>query len=139
MLGPKGRRKSNIAGFITIAVVVAHPRLHRLPALPDPVSSTPRSGSSSRFPLVQEEILQHHVSTLSAFAVGAVLSPGARRAAAARSDLVGASGSACCPAWLTETFRAIPLLVLMMLIYYGLPVLGATFVTPFVAVVGRVS
>lgn len=36
--------------------------------------------------------------------------------------------------WITEIFRAIPVLVFMMLIYFGIPVLGLK-TTPFVAVV----
>lgn len=35
----------------------------------------------------------------------------------------------------TEVFRAIPVLILMMIVYYGLPTIGATFVTPYTAVV----
>ncbi|WP_168626372.1 ABC transporter permease subunit [Cryobacterium sp. BB307] len=132
VLGPKGRRKSNIAGFITIAVVVA--------ILGFIVFQLYRSGQFDAkkwqlfsFPLVQEEILRTTISTLSVFAVGAALS-----LVLGVVLLLGRISSvkwiSVLSAWLTEAFRAVPLLVLMMLLYYGLPVLGATFVTPFFAV-----
>lgn len=35
----------------------------------------------------------------------------------------------------TEIFRAIPVLILMMIMYYGLPPLGFDFITPYIAVV----
>ncbi|WP_193510316.1 amino acid ABC transporter permease [Cryobacterium sp. BB736] len=132
VLGPKGRRKSNIAGFITITVVVA--------ILGFIVFQLYRSGQFDAkkwqlfsFPLVQEEILRTTISTLSVFAVGAALS-----LVLGVVLLLGRISSvkwiSVLSAWLTEAFRAVPLLVLMMLLYYGLPVLGATFVTPFFAV-----
>jgi glutamate transport system permease protein len=132
VLGPKGRRKSNIAGFITIAVVAL--------ILGFIVFQLYRSGQFDArkwqlfsFPLVQEEILRTTVSTLSVFAVGAALS-----LVLGVVLLLGRISSvkwiSILSAWLTEAFRAVPLLVLMMLLYYGLPVLGATFVTPFFAV-----
>lgn len=37
--------------------------------------------------------------------------------------------------WFLEIFRAIPVLILMMLMYYGLPSVGVTGVTPFLSVV----
>jgi len=134
VLGPKGRRRSNIAGFITIAIVVAF--------LGFIVFQLYRSGQFDAqkwelfsFPMVQQEILKTTVSTLNAFLAGAAL--------ALLLGIVLLLGRlsqirwvTVVFTWMTETFRAIPLLILMMLMYYGLPVIGATFVTPFVAVVG---
>lgn len=134
ILGPRGRRKSNIAGFITIALVVL--------LLGFIVFQLARSGQFDpekwqlfSFPMVQQEILRTTVSTLNAFFAGAALSLVlgvllllgrlSRRRFVTRIF-----------AALTETFRAIPLLILMMMLYYGLPVFGVEFVTPFVAVVG---
>lgn len=37
--------------------------------------------------------------------------------------------------WFTELFRAVPLLILMMIMYYGLPSAGVQGITPFIAVV----
>jgi glutamate transport system permease protein len=86
------------------------------------------------FPLVQRSILNALGTTLSAFAFGAVL--------ALALGLLLAVGRLSARRWLSapctlliEVFRAIPLLVLMMIVYYGLPPLGVTFVTPLVAVV----
>lgn len=132
--GPKGRRRSNIAGFITIAIVVAF--------LGFIVFQLYRSGQFDAqkwqlfsFPMVQQEILKTTVSTLNAFLAGAVLALllGIVLLLGRLSQIRWVTVAF---AWMTETFRAIPLLILMMLMYYGLPVIGADFVTPFVAVVG---
>jgi glutamate transport system permease protein len=132
VLGPKGRRKSNIAGFITIAVVVAILGFIAF-QLYQSGQFDAKKWQLFSFPLVQEEIVRTTISTLSVFAVGAALS-----LVLGVVLLLGRISSvkwiSVLSAWLTEAFRAVPLLVLMMLLYYGLPVLGATFVTPFFAV-----
>ncbi|PPL18953.1 amino acid ABC transporter permease [Microterricola pindariensis] len=132
VLGPKGRRKSNIAGFVTITVVAL--------ILGFIVVQLYKSGQFAAakwelftFPLVQREILETTGSTLRAFATGAILAL-ILGVLLLLGRLSPARWVRTSVTWLTETFRAIPLLVLMMLIYYGLPVLGATFVTPFIAV-----
>lgn len=86
------------------------------------------------FPLVQRSILTALGATLRAFALGAVL--------AVALGLLLAIGRLSRRRWVrlpctavVELFRAVPLLVLMMIVYYGLPPLGVTFVTPLVAVV----
>ncbi|WP_336660890.1 amino acid ABC transporter permease [Leucobacter sp. USHLN153] len=132
-LGPRGKRRSQIAGALTVLLVLA--------VLGFIVYQLAVSGQFSAqkwqiftFPMVQQEILRTTVSTLSAFAGGAVLSLllgvvlllgrlSKRRAVSATF------------AWVTEIFRGVPLLILMMLMYYGLPVLGAEFITPYLAVV----
>ncbi|PWB98210.1 amino acid ABC transporter permease [Homoserinimonas hongtaonis] len=132
VLGPRGRRKSAIAGTITIGAVVA--------IIAFVVIQLARSGQFSAakwqvftFPLVQQEIIKTTGSTLSVFLVGAVLAI-ALGIVLLLGRIAPLRWVSRVFAWLTEIFRAIPLLVLMMLIYYGLPVLGATFVTPFIAV-----
>ncbi|WP_166981638.1 amino acid ABC transporter permease [Paramicrobacterium fandaimingii] len=74
------------------------------------------------------------LTTLSAFAVAAV-----------GSLLLGfilSVGRMSVHAWIrvpvtvfTEIFRAIPVLILMLIMYYGLPPLGFDFITPYIAVV----
>ncbi|GAA2198347.1 amino acid ABC transporter permease [Sinomonas flava] len=87
------------------------------------------------FPLVQQTILQSVGATLSAFAVAAVgsLVLGIILAVGRLSDHRGVSVPFH---WFTELFRAVPVLILMMMIYYGLPSIGIREgVTPFMAVV----
>ncbi|SMQ70347.1 amino acid ABC transporter membrane protein 2, PAAT family [Plantibacter sp. VKM Ac-1784] len=85
------------------------------------------------FPRVWEQILQATGATLSAFAVAAVCSVvlGLVLAIGRLSDhkVINVPFTI-----FIEFFRAVPVLILMMLMYYGLPPLGFTFVTPFVAV-----
>jgi glutamate transport system permease protein len=94
---------------------------------------TPAKWEIFSFPLVQEKILEATFATLSAFGVAAVLS--------LVLGLVLSVGRLSehavirVPVMLfTELFRAIPVLILMMIMYYGLPPLGVDM-TPFMAVV----
>ncbi|WP_430295722.1 amino acid ABC transporter permease [Sinomonas sp. B1-1] len=86
------------------------------------------------FPLVQQTLLQAAGATLSAFGVAAVgsLVLGMVLAIGRLSDHKAVSAPFH---WFTELFRAIPVLILMMMIYYGLPPLGVSGITPFTAVV----
>ncbi|MGT2461271.1 MULTISPECIES: amino acid ABC transporter permease [Sinomonas] len=86
------------------------------------------------FPLVQRTLLNAVGATLSAFAVAAVgsLVLGIVLAIGRLSDRVWVSRPFH---WFTELFRAIPVLILMMMIYYGLPPLFHVNWPPFVAVV----
>ncbi|MBF0672811.1 MAG: amino acid ABC transporter permease [Salinibacterium sp.] len=86
------------------------------------------------FPLVHQNIIDATLRTLSAFAVAAVASLvlGLLLSIGRLSD----HAIIRVPVMLfTELFRAIPVLILMMIMYYGLPPLGVTFMTPFLAVV----
>jgi glutamate transport system permease protein len=83
---------------------------------------------------VHGKIIEATVATLQAFAVAAVLS--------IVLGLLLMVGRVSRHKWISaptylfvELFRAVPLLILMMIMYYGLPPLGFTFVTPFIAVV----
>ena len=86
------------------------------------------------FPLVQQTFLEVIGATLKAFAVGAVgsLLLGILLAFGRLSDSKWLNIPCY---WFTELFRAVPLLVLMMIVYYGLPSAGVPGITPFLAVV----
>ncbi len=90
------------------------------------------------FPLVQQTILQAAGATLSAFATAAVLSLalGVVLAVGKLSDHKWVSVPCY---WFVELFRAVPLLILMMIIYYGLPTVGIQGITPFAAVVAGLT
>ncbi|MEC3974003.1 amino acid ABC transporter permease [Amycolatopsis sp. H20-H5] len=82
---------------------------------------------------VQEDLVSAIVATLEAFALGAVLALifGSVFAAGRLSDHKWIRGIAVT---IVEFFRAIPLLVLMSVFYYGLPIIGVK-TTPLIAVV----
>lgn len=85
------------------------------------------------FPRVQQKIVEAIGATLSAFAVAAVgsLVLGIVLAFGRLSE----SKWARVPSyWFTEVFRAVPVLILMMIMYYGLPSAGVKGITPFIAV-----
>lgn len=86
------------------------------------------------FPRVQETFLKAIGATLSAFAVAAVgsLLLGILLAFGRLSNTKWLSLPCY---WFTEVFRAVPLLILMMIMYYGLPSAGVEGITPFIAVV----
>lgn len=133
VLGPKGRRRSAIAGGVTITAVIGILGfiVYQL-AISGQFEA--RKWQIFTFPRVQQEILETTVSTLSAFAAGAGLSLALgvvlMLGRISTNRLVSAAFG-----WVTEVFRGVPLLVLMMLMYYGLPVIGADFMTPYLAVV----
>lgn len=90
------------------------------------------------FPQVWQQVGQATLRTLAAFGAGAALS--------LVLGLVLAIGRMSDRAWirrpftfLVELFRAIPVLILMMIMYYGLPTVGMTWVTPYIAVVVSVA
>lgn len=132
-LGPRGRRRNVIASAVTIAVVAGGLGfvLYQL-AISGQFSA--EKWQIFSFPLVHQEILRTTGATLKAFGVGALLSLflgvvlllGRISENSILSKMFAA---------ITELFRGVPLLVLMMLLYYGLPTIGATFMTPFLAVV----
>ncbi|WGD38387.1 amino acid ABC transporter permease [Lysinibacter sp. HNR] len=86
------------------------------------------------YPLVQQGLLDATIATLQSFVVGAALSLilGFLLAIGRLSRHVWVRVPCT---WVVELFRATPLLILMMILYYGLPPLGFTFITPFIAVV----
>lgn len=86
-----------------------------------------------QYEAIQLELLKGLGNTLRGFAVGAVLALafGALFAAARLSDHAFFRGPAMV---VVELFRAIPLLILMFIFYYGLPTVGIKM-SPFMAVV----
>lgn len=132
-LGPKGRRRSAIAGAVTITVVVG---ILGFIVYQLAVSGQfeARKWQIFTFPRVQQEIVNTTISTLSAFAAGSALS-----LVLGVVLMLGRISTnhwvSTAFGWITEVFRGVPLLVLMMLMYYGLPVIGADFMTPYLAVV----
>lgn len=130
--GPHARRRNRIIGIGGTIVLLA--------ILAYVVSRFADSGqfSAKKWEIFQYEnpwrtILDGYLATLRAAAVAAVLalSLGALLAAARLSDHTGVRGTAF---GAVETFRAIPLLLLMFLFYYGAPQFGVR-VSPFWAVV----
>lgn len=132
--GPKARARYRIFGVVTALVIIA--------IIGFIVLRFAQSGQFDEkkwhlftFPLVQQAIIQSVGATLSAFATAAVLSLvlGVFLAFGRLSDRRWIS----LPCYgFTELFRAIPLLILMMIFYYGVPPLGLGItITPFAAVV----
>lgn len=131
--GPRARRRNRLFGVVASLLVVG--------VLAFVVWRFAVTGQFSpdkwrvfSFPLVQRSILQAVGSTLLAFVYGAVLS--------LALGLLLAIGRLSVRSWLrvpctviVELFRAVPLLILMMIVYYGLPPLGITVITPLIAVV----
>jgi len=130
--GPRARRRNGILTALTIVVVAAVIGflVYRMAA---PGQVSPSKWYVFTFSVVWSQILEALGNTLAAFALAAVL-----------SLVVGfalAIGRLSDHAWVrvpvtvvTEAFRAVPVLVMMMLLYYGLPSIGIKM-EPYWAVV----
>jgi len=130
--GPRARARNTAAGAVTLVVVAALVGvvIWRMAATGQ---LDARVWEWVLYENVQLAILDGLVNTLRAFASGAVLALilGALLALGRLSDhrwLASVSGG------VVELFRAVPLVVLMFLFYYGLPSAGIT-VSTYVAVV----
>ncbi|MFD5226912.1 amino acid ABC transporter permease [Microbacterium sp. NPDC058342] len=130
--GPRARRRNNILTVATVVVVVAIIAflVWRL-TLTNQFSAT--KWNVFTYTLVWSSIGQMLLNTLKAFALAAVLS--------LALGFVLAIGRLSDHAWvrvpvtvITEFFRAVPVLVMMMILYYGLPTLGIDM-DPYWAVV----
>jgi glutamate transport system permease protein len=131
--GPRAIRRNRILAVLTAVVVAA--------ALAFIVYRFIASGQFTAdkweiftFPLVRQRILEATLTTLSAFGVAAIAS----LVLGLLLSIGRLSNHAVIriPVMLfTELFRAVPVLILMMIMYYGLPPLGVDFMTPFLAVV----
>ncbi|MBY6062558.1 amino acid ABC transporter permease [Microbacterium esteraromaticum] len=130
--GPRARRRNTILAVVTIAVVVAI-----LAFLVWRLSLTNQFSAAKwsvfTYSAVWASIGEMLMNTLRAFALAAVLS--------LALGFVLAIGRLSDHAWvrvpvtvITEFFRAVPVLVMMMILYYGLPTLGMK-VDPYWAVV----
>ena len=131
--GPRAVIRHRLIGAITLVVIIAIIGfvVYRLV---ETGQFTAQKWELFTFPLVHQKLLEALFETLRAFGLSAVLSLilGLLLVVAR----VSSHRLVSVPATLfIELFRAIPLLILMMIMYYGLPPLGFTFVTPFVAVV----
>jgi glutamate transport system permease protein len=131
--GPKARSRYRIFGVVTALVILL--------LVGFVILRFAQSGQFEAskwqlftFPLVQQTIAQSVVATLSAFATAAVFS--------IILGILLAFGRLSDRKWISlpcygfvELFRAVPLLILMMIFYYGLPTVGVQGITPFTAVV----
>ena len=131
--GPRARARNRVIAVVAILVVAAA-LTFVIMRLAETGQFTAAKWQLFTFPLVQQKIVGAILTTLSAFGLAAVLS--------LLLGFVLSVGRLSDHAWIripvslfTELFRAVPVLILMMIMYYGLPPLGITFVTPFVAVV----
>jgi len=131
--GPKAKTRYLWLGILAIVVVVGIVAFIIL-RFAESGQFTAAKWQIFTFPLVQQTILQATGATLSAFASAAVLSlvVGVVLAVGKLSDHKWVSVPCY---WFVELFRAVPLLILMMIIYYGLPTVGVRGITPFTAVV----
>jgi glutamate transport system permease protein len=130
--GPRARvrhRLLAVLGGLVLAAIVAFIGWRFY----DSGQFTARKWEWIQFKVIQEDLVAAVVATLQAFALGAVLALvfGAVFAAGRLSDHKPVRMVA---GFVVELFRAIPLLVLIFLFYYGLPTLGLKM-TPYLAVV----
>lgn len=131
--GPKSRARYRILGVVTALVILLIIGFVML-RFAESGQFEAKKWQLFTFPLVQQTIAQSVGATLSAFGTAAVLSLilGILLAFGRLSDRRWIS--APCYGF-TELFRAVPLLILMMIFYYGLPTVGIQGITPFSAVV----
>jgi len=131
--GPRARIRNRILAVVTIFVVAA---ILGFVIFRFFITGqfTAEKWQLFRYTAVWRAIGNATLTTLSAFIVAAVGS--------LVLGLLLSIGRVSSHAWLrwpvtvfTEIFRAIPVLILMMMMYYGLPPLGFDFITPYVAVV----
>jgi glutamate transport system permease protein len=130
--GPKARARNTTASVVTVAVLVALLAfvIFRLWVTGQ---FDARVWEWALYVNVQLAILDGLFNTLRAFAVGSVLALlfGAVFALGRLSDRGWVRSLST---WIVELFRAVPLVVLMFLFYFGLPSVGVT-VSTFAAVV----
>ncbi|WP_186760320.1 amino acid ABC transporter permease [Arthrobacter alpinus] len=131
--GPKARVRNVYLNIITVIVVVGIVGFI-LFRFYESGQFTAKKWEIFTFPLVQQKFLEAIGATLSAFGVAAVgsLILGIVLAFGRLSDTKWVRVPCY---WFTELFRAVPLLILMMIMYYGLSSAGIKGITPFMAVV----
>lgn len=130
--GPKAKRLYVIIGVITVVAVVGLLAFAIL-KLAEAGQFAPRLWANFTQPAIIELLLNGLLSTLRAFGLAAVgaVALGLILAFGRLSDHKWISVPVT---WITELFRAIPVLIFMMLMYYGLPAVGVRM-TPYWAVV----
>ena len=131
--GPRARVRHRYIGAVTLVAVVGIFAFILLRFI-ETGQFTAEKWELFTIPFVHAKILEATVATLQAFGLAALLS--------LILGLLLMVGRVSKHRWISvptylfvELFRAIPLLILMMIMYYGLPPLGFSFVTPFIAVV----
>ncbi len=131
--GPMARARYRLAAFATVAVVGALVAyfVYRLVVTGQ---FSAQKWHVFTLPQVWGKIFSHMLTTLSAFAVASVgsLIVGVLMAVGRLSDH---SWIRIPTVWLLEAFRAVPVLIFMMLMYYGLPSIGIKGITPYISVV----
>ncbi|WP_104111778.1 MULTISPECIES: amino acid ABC transporter permease [unclassified Arthrobacter] len=131
--GPKARTRNVYLNTVTVIVVVGIIGFI-LFRFYESGQFTAQKWEIFTFPRVQEMFLTVIGTTLKAFAVAAVGSL-VLGIILAFGRLAEAKWLSLPCYWFTELFRAVPLLILMMIMYYGLPSVGVKGITPFIAVV----
>ncbi|MFC8303590.1 amino acid ABC transporter permease [Specibacter sp. NPDC057265] len=131
--GPKARTRNMFLNVIT-AVVVAAIIGFILYRFNESGQFTAKKWEIFTFPRVQQTFLEAIGATLKAFGVAAVASL-VLGVLLAFGRLAQSKWLSLPCYWFTELFRAVPLLILMMIMYYGLPSAGVEGITPFIAVV----
>lgn len=131
--GPKARTRNMFLNIITAVVVLAIVGfiLYRFN---ESGQFTAKKWEIFTFPRVQQTFLEAIGATLRAFGVAAVASL-VLGILLAFGRLARRKWLSLPCYWFTELFRAVPLLILMMIMYYGLPSAGVEGITPFIAVV----
>lgn len=130
--GPRARRRNRIIGVVGTVVLLAT-AAYVVYRFAETGQFSAKKWSIFEYANVQRTIWNGYLRTLEAAALATVLalSLGTVLAAGRLSDHRWLRGPAFV---LVEGFRAVPLLLLMFLFYYGLPQVGLR-VTPFLAVV----
>lgn len=131
--GPKALRRNRILGLLT-ALVILGGLAFVIYKFGETGQFSTKKWSIFSYTLVWENLFKGLGATLSAFAVAAIgaLLLGMLLAVGRLSERSWISRPV---EWFTELFRAIPLLILMALMFYGLPSVGVQGMTPFTAVV----
>ncbi|WP_029150684.1 amino acid ABC transporter permease [Microbacterium indicum] len=130
--GPRAVARNRVLGIVTVVVIVAL-LAFVIWRFAEAGQFTARKWELLSYTAVWAQIGEGLLATLRAFALAAVgsLVLGFALAIGRLSDHAWVRLPV---AWITEILRAIPVLVAMMLLYYGLPVLGMR-VSPYWAVV----
>ncbi|MEH0108151.1 amino acid ABC transporter permease [Tersicoccus sp. MR15.9] len=135
--GPRARRRNIVIGVVGLLVAIAVIAfiVYRFAATGQ---FSARLWRTFAYPQVQSAFFSAALNTLQAFAAASVLSIvlGLVLAIGRLSDRAWISRPV---GWITELFRAVPVLLLMGVVYYGLPSIGVQGVTPYIAVVGGLT
>ncbi|MEV0074032.1 MULTISPECIES: amino acid ABC transporter permease [unclassified Amycolatopsis] len=132
--GPKSRVRHRIYAGIGILLVIALIAFVVF-SFADSGQFTPQKWAWLEYSQVQSDLANAVLATLEAFALGAVFALifGAVFAAGRLSEHTWIRGIST---FVVEFFRAIPLLILMFLFYYGLPTVGVDTSPLFAVVLG---